>query len=400
MTSITCLACGSTNIHQSLDLGLQPLANSYLKDENDNESKFPLGVLLCHDCYHLQLSYSVDPSLIYKNYLYVSGTTKTLKEYSDWFANFVTEKTGAVGSILDIGCNDGTQLDSFKSIGWNTEGIDPAENIYETSSKKHKIYLDFFTKEAVAKINKTYDAITGQNVMAHNPNPLEFLTSCAKLMHNESLLFIQTSQANMVLNNEFDTIYHEHINFFNAYSMSKLALRAKLHLIDVIKTPIHGISYLFVFSKQKTNAYHMKNIIDLENSQKLYDLKTYKNWETIVKSNTKELKNTLLFYKENGYKVIGYGAAAKGNTLLNYIKYKLDYIIDDNQLKQNHFTPGMHIPIVSSGILNTLVNSDKVLFVPLAWNFFDEIKQKIKNIRNNQNDKFCKYFPKVEVHDI
>jgi len=283
-----CLACGSMNLIPSLDLGLQPLANSYLDKKDSQEYSYPLAVNLCQDCFHLQLTHLVDPSIIYKNYLYVSGTTQTLKNYSDWFAGFVTENIARnSNNILDIGCNDGTQLDYFKVRGFNTFGIDPAENLFPISSAKHTIICDFFTIESVSKIKVELDAITAQNVFAHNPNPYLFLNHCRKLMGEDTRLFIQTSQANMVLNNEFDTIYHEHVNFFNINSMERLVERAGLCLIDAIRTPIHGTSYLFVISKSKNNHYRIQNSRLLEKA--LTDKQTYADWESNVIENMKAL---------------------------------------------------------------------------------------------------------------
>lgn len=387
-----CLACGSKNLHKSLDLGKQPLANNYLKKLDDVDNIYPLCVNLCHDCYHLQLTHIVDPSIIYENYLYVSGTTQTLHDYSNWFANFVNENAiKEYNNVLDIGCNDGTQLNYFRDLGYNTFGIDPAKNLYKTSSLNHNVMCDYFDKNIHKTINNKFDVITAQNVFAHNPNPLDFLLECKKLMKEHSLLFIQTSQANMVLNNEFDTIYHEHINFFNINSMKKCVERAGLAFIDVIRTPIHGTSYVFIIGTKNSNNYRIENAITYE---QLAQLNIYKNWEHTVKTNMQNLKENLNTYHKD-YKLIGYGAAAKGNTLLNYIKVKLDYIIDDNELKQGMYTPGMKIPIVSIDILNKI--DEKILFIPLAWNFFNEIRKRIKKVRQNDNDRYIKYFPKVQI---
>ena len=391
----TCLACGSINLTPALNLGNQPLANN-LTLEPKQQEEYPLAVNVCEECCHLQLTHIVDPKVIYSNYLYVAGTSQTLKNYSDWFAGYVDENlTHRTSNILDIGCNDGTQLDAFKSRGFNTFGIDPAENIYPTSSAKHNVICDYFGPNIVKKVPHLFDAITAQNVFAHNPNPLEFLETCNRLMSNHTLLFIQTSQADMVLNNEFDTIYHEHINFFNANSMNELAKRAGLNLIDVIKTPIHGNSYVFVLSKTVKQPYNLSNI--LKNEIKLMDLSTYGVWEGIVHQNTWQLRSVMKAYEEQGYKIVGYGAAAKGNTLLNYIKTPLDVIIDDSPLKQDLYCPGHNTPIKSIEVLLDYSKEDKILFMPLAWNFFTEISQRIKKVRDEPQDLFLKYFPEVEV---
>ena len=389
-----CLACGSEHLTPSLNLGNQPLANN-LKPEPIQQDAYPLGVNLCTNCYHLQLTHTVDPKIIYSNYLYVAGTSKTLKDYSEWFAGYVVESMERrTGNVLDIGCNDGTQLDCFKPYSINTFGIDPAENIHPTSSAKHDVICDYFGPHVVDKVHYNFDAITAQNVFAHNPNPLEFLQTVKKLMSEHTLVFIQTSQADMVLNNEFDTIYHEHINFFNINSMNKLAKRAGLHLVDVIKTPIHGNSYVFVLS-WNSRPYNIENLIKMES--KLNKVQTYNDWVSTVQLNMSILKSTIQKYTSDGYKVVGYGAAAKGNTLLNYIDTPLDLIIDDSPLKQNMYAPGTNSPIRSIDILKEYSKEDKILFMPLAWNFFTEISQRIKQVRDEPQDLFLKYFPEVEV---
>ena len=394
--NIECLACGGTQLFPSLNLGQQPLANDFVPEVSKLPT-YPLGVNVCNDCHHLQLTHTVDPKIIYSNYLYVAGTSQTLKDYSEWFAGYVSERlSGLSYNVLDIGCNDGTQLDCFVKHNMNTYGVDPAENIHPTSSAKHSVICDFFGPEIVGKLSHVkYDAITAQNVFAHNQNPLEFLETCSALMDTHTQLFIQTSQADMVLNNEFDTIYHEHINFFNTNSMNELAKRANLDLIDVIKTPIHGTSYVFVFSKLLKRENHISNIIKSES--KLLNTQTYIDWEASTIANMTVLKSTIDNLKREGYKVIGYGAAAKGNTLLNYIDTPLDLIIDDSPLKQNLYAPGTNSPIKSIDALKEFSKDTKIVFMPLAWNFFTEISQRIKAVRNEPQDKFLKYFPNVEV---
>jgi len=394
--NIECLACGGTQLFPSLNLGQQPLANDFVPEVSKLPT-YPLGVNVCNDCHHLQLTHTVDPKIIYSNYLYVAGTSQTLKDYSEWFAGYVSERlSGLSYNVLDIGCNDGTQLDCFVKHNMNTYGVDPAENIHPTSSAKHSVICDFFGPEIVGKLSHVkYDAITAQNVFAHNQNPLEFLETCSALMDTHTQLFIQTSQADMVLNNEFDTIYHEHINFFNTNSMNELAKRANLDLIDVIKTPIHGTSYVFVFSKLLKRENHISNIIKSES--KLLNTQTYIDWEASTIANMTVLKSTIDNLKREGYKVIGYGAAAKGNTLLNYIDTPLDLIIDDSPLKQNLYAPGTNSPIKSVDALKEFSKETKIVFMPLAWNFFTEISQRIKSVRNEPHDKFLKYFPNVEV---
>lgn len=398
----TCLACGSEHVHVALDLGFSPLANSYKDSADQEDARYPLAVNLCYECYHLQLSHTVDPEIIYKNYMYATGTNSTIHQYCEWFASFVREYNNyhSASKVLDIGCNDGTQLDYFAQLGYKTYGIDPAENLHDRISSKHTAVCDFFGPTAIDKLlslERTYDIITAQNVFAHNPAPVEFLQEAKKLMHHNTLLFIQTSQADMVLHNEFDTIYHEHINFFNALSMSEVARRAGLYLVDVIKTPIHGNSYIFVLRNSDERPCNVENIIAMERNAGLFNVITYQQWNANVQHNVLELCLGVKKYREQGYHIVGYGAAAKGMTLLNFSGLELDFIVDDSPLKQGKFAPGTTIPIVAIEELSKIRDDEKVLFIPLAWNFFNEIKERILSVRRVQEDKFMRYFPEVTV---
>lgn len=397
-----CLACGNKNLTSVLDLGNQPLANSYRKDKTEPLPEFPLEIKKCDSCSHVQLSVSVDPDLMFKDYLYVSGTSKTMMDHFDWFANYAKEyhrllskRTGNL-NVLDIGCNDGSQLDKFKAIGCNTFGIDPAENLYPTSSKNHEVLCGYFDSETNTKFG-TQDIIIAQNVFAHNYDPLKFMENVSQIMDQDSLFFVQTSQANMILNNEFDTIYHEHISFYNIKSMESLCRRAGLNLIDVTKCPLHGKSYIFVISKSVHRTNNVKNLIEMEAIDGLYSDITYEKYAKNCKDILKNFQEMLNEYRDRGFTIIGYGAAAKGNTFLNAAKAKMDFIIDDNPLKHGYYTPGTDIEIVPLDILTNYKESDKILFVPLAWNFFKEIKSKIKGKRNNENDRFLLYFPQIRI---
>lgn len=390
-----CICCGGKNLNTVLDLNDQPLANSY-HDNSEELEKFPLKLNLCHDCYHLQLSHIVNPDLMFKDYLYVSGTTQTLRDYFDWFAKFVSNRWCAGGKVLDIACNDGTQLNSFKKLGWDTYGVDPAENLYELSNKDHNVICDYFKSD---QFRYKFDAITAQNVFAHNENALQFLNDCADSLTYSGHVFIQTSQAELVSSNQFDTVYHEHLSFFNINSMLALAKRSKLHLVDVVKTPIHGISYVFVFSRFPAAEGHMENLLGIEQERGLCKLKTYDAYKENIENIITEYKAAIESARNDGFKIIGYGAAAKGMTFLNYAGIYPDVIIDDNELKQGLHTPAGNTKIYSIDYVKDLKEDDKVLFVPLAWNFFTEIRQRIKNVRDNPNDRYLKYFPSVKVED-
>ena len=393
-----CLCCGSERLKLILDLNEQPLANSFKKTAEEDEPTFPLCLNICETCTHLQLSHAVNPDLLFKNYLYVSGTSQTLRDYFDWFAKRTLEYFETTPqTVLDIACNDGSQLNSFKALGLKTYGVDPAENLHLLSSANHDVVCDYFTdKYAYHYGSKNLDIITAQNVFAHNSYPLEFLKQCKEIMHDKSRLFIQTSQADMIENNEFDTIYHEHLSFFNSSSMTALAARAGLHIIDIQKTPIHGNSYLFVMAKTPGARPSVQLQLDQEGQQGLQDMNTYLAYADRASTIVEDLKQTIEHYRGLGYVVAGYGAAAKGNTLINFGDIYLDYIIDDNPMKQGLFAPGSNIPVVPIDMLDQC-DDLKVAFVPLAWNFFKEIQGKIKAKRDREGDVFVKYFPTISV---
>jgi 2-polyprenyl-3-methyl-5-hydroxy-6-metoxy-1,4-benzoquinol methylase len=404
-TPITeCLACGGLWLVPTLDLNQQPLANNFRKETSlKEEQKYPLAINRCSDCDHLQLTHAVDPKLIYTHYLYVSGTSGTYLEYMKWYARFVYETLGTYTnklgpySVLDIGCNDGSQLDAFKDLLFDTHGVDPAENLYATSSAKHNVVLGFWDNTTAAKLGQEFDIISTQNAFAHNPDPVSYLKLAKTYLKDDGKIFISTSQADMVLNGEFDTIYHEHISYYNAESMRRLAERAGLHLIDVVKTPIHGTSYIFVLSKQPANRYKIENILAMERAVGLQTDYTYKKWADDVNQLLIDLKDQIEEYQGWGYRCVGYGAAAKGMTLLNASGINLECVIDDNPLKQGLYCPGTTIPVVSSDYIRQLSADDKVVFIPLAWNFYSEIKQKIQAIRRNKDDLFLRYFPIIKT---
>ena len=408
----TCLACGSKNLKLTLDLNDQPLANSFKDTKDKVQDKYPLAIDRCTDCYHVQLTHAVNPELMFKNYLYVSGTSQTMKKHFKWFADYAYETYSVYThtdpkNVMDIGCNDGSQLNAFKMYGMKTVGIDPAENLLEKSlSAGHRVYPTFLDSNFVLNHDETYDIVTAQNVFAHNYDPLTFMKCARKLMHNCSLFFIQTSQCDMILNNEFDTIYHEHISFFNVKSMNELCKRAGLVLVDVHYMPIHGTSFVFVIANNPeihTPFVEGKidQLIEIEKINGMYDEDTYVRYAKRCDEVVTQLKYETDYVQQGmiGWNVVGYGAAAKGMTLLNYSKIKLDFIVDDNPLKQGRFTPGSSIPIVSSDKIDDLGTT---LFVPLAWNFFDEIRKKIKERRNKEEhkyDRFITYFPRVEIKE-
>ena len=391
-----CIACGSKNLIPVLDLNEQPLANSYKKTADEHEDFYPLAINRCADCYHVQLTHKVNPELMFKEYLYVSGTAKTQLEYFDWFVDQIVRLYGSTPKkVLDIGCNDGSFLNAWGGTGASTYGVDPAENLYNLSSKNHSVHCGFYTGKEFSGTN--FDVITCMNAFAHNADQYALLKNIKDRMNDNSLLFCTTSQANMILNGEFDTIYHEHLSFYNIKSAKALCDRAGLNLIDVMKHPIHGTSYIFVISKSKKNEDHISTLIKEEENLGLYTPETYVEYAKKAKLVAEKFADTIRDFRNKGVSVIGYGAPAKGNTLMNFAKEKPDITIEDNPLKQGMFTPGVSCPIKSPVVLEQY--TDGVCFVPLAWNFYGEIVNKVRGLRPDKKDIFVKYFPVFEVRE-
>ena len=386
-----CVACGGANLEKFLDLAEQPLANNYHDGTGGGES-FKLGLNLCTDCYHTQLPVSVNPKAMFDHYLYVTGTSQTLRDYCDWFAQFVVDRENLEqGNILDIACNDGTQLDSFRKLGWKTFGVDPAKNLFDIALEKGHMVRNAYWPISYPQM----DVITAQNVCAHTPTPLDFLEGVKKALTINGTAYIQTSQSQMYQRNEFDTTYHEHISFFSANSMQTLAKRAGLVLTDIEITPIHGDSYVFVLKHQGAEV---KSSVQKMIAQEVSDGRHRQNFYTQFGENAKHIltqfKDTVEMFRQNGTKVIGYGAAAKGMTVLNANNIQLDWIVDDNELKQGLLTPGTNIEIKDRSSLDL---DEEIVIVPLAWNFFNEIKDNVEGIRQGKPTKFIRYFPSVTV---
>jgi len=374
-----CLACASSNLEEILDLGQQALANDFNVSKSPDQL-FPLALNYCHDCSHLQLTHSVDRTRLFDDYQYLSGTSQTLFQDFENFAGRIHQEFGT-GKILDVACNDGTQLDSFKKLGWKTFGIDPAKNLYELTKDRHEIVCDYLQPKHVE--NFETDIVLAQNVMAHTPNPHEMLQVMGLIA---PVTFTQTSQAEMIDNNQFDTIYHEHISFFSEHSFFALSKRINLPLVSIEKRNIHGQSFLF--RNQRSG-----NWIDEPKKLLHEEVVGFARNSLIIRTN---LDSELKRLRKLGLKLVGYGAAAKGMTVLNSIEEDLDFIVDDSPLKQNKFTPTKKIPILPTIVLSEY-EEDFVLIL-LAWNFKDEILVKVMN-QVNRPFKVLEYFPMVKVYD-
>lgn len=385
----TCIICGNNEMIELVDLGKQPLANGFLKTKDIDEKKYPLSMYRCEKCYHNQLGYIIDPKELFTEYIYVSGTAKSNHQHFEWFAKKINEEFLDIKDkkILDVASNDGTQLDKFKELGWDTYGVDPAKNISEIAIKKgHNIKIGFWGEEEFIDLPDKFDIIVAQNVTAHVPDPVKFVSKFFEKMTPKTRLYIQTSQAELFKTGEYDTLYHEHVSFFTIKSMITLAGKCNMFLEDVEKVKIHGVSYIFKLKIKEENdkiSEHLSQMIESENY--IYNPYNSMFFREQTMCRKQLIEYSLKTFKQKGFNIIGFGAAAKGNTLLNSLENTEypEYIIDDNILKQNLYSPGRQIPIVN---LQKLENDTRPLAILiLAWNFADDIKEKIYNIRINKN---------------
>ena len=395
--SIPCPVCGSENLQEVLDLHEQPLANDFMpsKDEAVRSPTYPLKLVRCRECNHMHLSNIINRSSLFSSYLYRSGTSKTLLEYFRWLADKVINETGSLpnGNVLEIACNDGSQLDQFKARGWRTFGVDPAANLIPLAEKKgHIVKIGFWSSSLNFRelpSPESLHAIVAQNVLAHVPNPVDFLRSCAHVMGSSTRLYIQTSQCQMHQLGQFDTAYHEHISFFTGHSFLEAARLAGLHVANFELTPIHGTSCLVTMqlasASQSRRSASFQQRLDSEQAQGITTDFFYVKYRIRAHHIKRWITTQLLRLTQEGYQTGAYGAAAKGMVLLHFLllrsngRIKLDFVLDDSTLKQNRFCPGTSIPVWPTSRLRTVDRTRPLVLLILAWNFLEEICQNIRN---------------------
>lgn len=373
-----CLCCGSARLAKYLDLGKQPLANSFMEThvESANLPRFDLSVNVCLDCWHSQLTEAVDPSAMYRNYLWVTGTSKVSQEYYRDLVSYILLNTGRINPrVLDIASNDGTLLQAFMDRGCEALGVDPAVNVVEISrSRGHKVISDFWT-DALAENLLPFDVITACNVVAHGANPYRFISNCRRALRSAGTLFVQTSHVDFLRKLEFETVYHEHHSFFNTRSMAALAERAGMSLRKTVFRPLDGRSYLFHLTSGKSTFQDFGEVRQFEESAGTFNGSTYEQYQPRVNEVIQNLKHIL----ESGMPTILYGAPARATVLINACNYGLGntpirFAIDDNPLKHGRYIPGTAIQIHPIEKLREL---EKPTVVVMAWNFIDSIRPRI-----------------------
>lgn len=394
-----CLACESDEILTYLDLGSQPLANDFLSPPTQLD-RFPLVLRYCLRCYHSQLSVSVNPSRLFRNYLYVSNTTKTLQDYFAWFSEEVVSTFGKDLNILELASNDGTLLKTLSLRGHHVIGVDPAVNLLpKVVANGVASICDFWPGTASRFLENSADLVIAMNVLAHVPNPCEFLVAARLALKPSGRILVQTSQADMIESSQFDTAYHEHLSFFNVNSMKALAKRAGLELVDVCIVPVHGKSYLWVLSADQTVVSdQVKLRQEYEINAGIFSNQTYLNFAKAANATSRQTAHEISRLRERGYAIWGYGAAAKGNTFLNFAQISLDGFFDDNELKQGLQSPGGNALVFHPRHMSEI--NDPICFVVPAWNFVTEISSRITKLRHDNRDCVLTYYPTLRVSSV
>lgn len=397
-----CRVCKSKYLNRFLSFGPMPLVNSFIHPEHLNlqEKYFPMDVCLCNTCGLVQLEQVVNPEIMFKNYPYLTSVASPLKVHFSKLAKKALAKFDIPrGSlIVDIGSNDGTLLENFKKLSMKVCGIEPASNIANIArSRGIDTVEDFFNKDLADSFSSKYGnakLIFATNVFAHVDDINGFVQGVSILLDDDGIFIIEVPYlVDMINRVEFDTIYHEHLSYFAIRPLLALFKNFGMSIVDVERVSVHGGS-LCVYVK-KIHEFLSPNaieLVDLEEKEGLDKLASYEKFAEKVFKIKEDLILLLVKLKDNGAKIAGYGASAKGNTLLNFCKIGpelLDYIVDTTPFKQGCYTPGMHIPVVPEEHFHSFPPD---YFLLLAWNYKDEILKKETRFRDN-NGKFILPIP-------
>ncbi len=404
-----CVLCGSSRLKRVLNFDKTPLANSYIKSTKVKEKFYPLSCILCNDCKHLQLQHLVNPSIMFEDYMYVSGTSPVLKKHFENYFKRI-KKTITLNkntdNILDIACNDGTFLEFFKKDKFKKViGIEPAKNLKHLNKiKKIDINTAFFNYKNSFKFKKKYKEfkiITANNVFAHVPDLRDFALGVKNILSNKGLFIFEVSYLVDVLKKlTFDTIYHEHMSYHSLKPLIKFFHSINLEVIDFDLIEAQGGSIrIFVSHKgaYKVKKNKIMKQIKIEKNQGLFTRQKYLNFDKRIKNQKEKIKKLI---NKNLYKrklIVGYGAPAKVTTfchVFNIGNKDIKYIVDDNDLKQNKFTPGKNIKIIN---FNRLKNINFDFIIILAWNFAKPIAKKLKENFKNKRFKIIIPFPKLKI---
>ena len=402
-----CRSCGGRDGALVLDLGLQPLANNYLRPEDltKPEPKFPLRLAVCHGCWLMQIADLVPPVQLFSDYLYFSSFSDAWLRHAQQAAErYIAEfALGRESLVMEIASNDGYLLKNFVAANVPCLGIEPAANIAKVARENGiETVVEFFGAESARRLTEQKgqaDLLLGNNVFAHAPDTNDFVAGLRVALKPRGRIVLECPYgADFIEKSEFDTIYHEHVFYFTLESLRPLFARHGLEIFDVERLAIHGGSLRLFVSHRSCHAVEpsVEELCAEERAAGVASLRFYETFSTKVETIRRDLCAMLMQLHSEEKGLAAYGAAAKGNTLLNYAGVKTDllpFIVDAANAKQGKFMPGSHIPILLPEIL--LENSPDFVLV-LPWNIVLEVKEQNDNLIR-QGTKFVTAVPTLVI---
>ena len=384
-----CKICNGKT-EEVLDFGHQPLANSFLANLADPEIYYPLKMVICKECWTAQLEHFQPASKIFNDkYIYYSSQSPANLTHAKEYVDMITQKF-AIKNVLEIGSNDGYMLQYFKEKGIQSLGVDPAIGCSMEATKKGITAITAFFSKALSKKLPQFDLICGINVLAHQPNLLDFvqgLKFC--LAPNGVITFEFPYLFDLLSNVQFDTIYHEHYYYFSLFSLDSIFTKCGLTIFDVDHIPQHGGSLRIYAGHHQIQGAEFKELLAAELDKFVNRIELYKDFglkSMIIRRN--------FLSAIEGKRVVAYGAAAKGNTFLNFCRPESVMCSVDRSIhKQHKYLPGSHLLVNDEASIRDL-EPDLVLIT--AWNLKDEIMEQLKYIRE-WDGKFIIAIPKLEI---
>ena len=405
-----CRFCNALLTQTFVDLGKSPLANSFLSPNalNDLESFYPLHTFVCNECLLVQLEEFESPEHIFTDYAYFSSYSETWLRHAEDYVNMMISRFGfdQNSQIVEVASNDGYLLQYFKKRGISVLGVEPAANVAKVAEERGiPTVIKFFGVETAKKLalaGKQADLLLGNNVLAHVPNLNDFVAGMKILLKPHGIITMEFPHLlQLIRQNQFDTIYHEHFSYFSLITAQKIFSSHGLVIFDVEELPTHGGSLRIYAKHTENNMFPINQSVNIlvqkEEQFGLANISTYTNFQDQINRVKQDIRDFFITAKNAGKKIVCYGAPAKGNTLLNYCGIGsdfVDYIVDRSPHKQGLYLPGTHIPIKSPEKIRE--NKPDYLLI-LAWNLKDEIMMQMDYIRN-WGGKFVVLIPEVKVY--